>query len=141
MDVGIPGFVDIHTHSDLSILVNRWAESVVRQGVTLEIIGNCGMSPTPAEEDHLADIQCDWDSISDQPEVTWKWRSFDQCLQALQQGGLAINIGSLVGHSALRIAVMGYDSRTPTPSKLTRMGELLSEAMEAGALGLSTGLV
>jgi len=136
-----PGFVDIHTHSDLSILVNRRAESVVRQGVTTEIIGNCGMSPAPVEGDHLADIRRYWGSISDQPEVTWKWRTFNQYLQALQKGGLAINIGSLVGHAALRIAVMGYDSRTPTPAELTRMQELLSEAMEAGAFGLSTGLV
>ena len=136
-----PGFVDIHTHSDLSILVNRRAESVVRQGVTTEIIGNCGMSPAPVEEDHLADIQHYWGSISDQPEVTWNWRSFDQYLRTLQQGGLAINIGSLVGHAALRIAVMGYDRRTPTSAELTRMGELLTEAMEAGAFGLSTGLV
>lgn len=136
-----PGFVDIHTHSDLSILVNRRAESVVRQGVTTEIIGNCGMSPAPVEEDHLTDIRSYWGSISDQPEVTWKWRTFDQYLQALQKGDLAINIGSLVGHAALRIAVMGYDSRTPTPAELTRMQELLSEAMKAGAFGLSTGLV
>lgn len=136
-----PGFVDIHTHSDLSILVNRRAESVVRQGVTTEIIGNCGMSPAPVEEDHLADIRDYWGSISDQPEVTWKWRTFNQYLQVLQTGGLAINIGSLAGHAALRIAVMGYDSRAPTTIELARMQEMLSEAMEAGTFGLSTGLV
>ena len=136
-----PGFVDIHTHSDLSILVNRRAESVVRQGVTTEIIGNCGMSPAPVGVDHLADIRQYWGSISDQPEVTWKWRTFNQYLQILQKDGLAINIGSLTGHAALRIAVMGYDSRAPTTVELTKMEELLSEAMEAGAFGLSTGLV
>ena len=136
-----PGFIDVHTHSDLSILVNRRAESAVRQGATTHIIGNCGMSPAPVNEDHLADVRHYWGPISDQPEVTWEWRTFGQYLQTLQSGGLAINVGSLAGHGALRMAVMGLDDREPTPSELARMQELLSEAMDAGAFGLSTGLV
>lgn len=55
-----PGFIDIHTHSDLSILVNRRAESAVRQGVTTQVIGNCGMSPAPVEENHIADMHNYW---------------------------------------------------------------------------------
>jgi N-acyl-D-amino-acid deacylase len=136
-----PGFVDIHTHSDLSILVNRRAESMVRQGVTTEVIGNCGMSPAPVDEDHLAEIRHDWGRISEQPEVTWAWRTFAEYLQALGGDGLAINIASLAGHGALRIAVMGFEERDPTPSELGRMEELLDEAMQAGTFGLSTGLV
>jgi len=145
MDVGgrfvAPGFIDIHTHSDLSILVNRRAESAVRQGATTHIIGNCGMSPAPVDEDHLADMRNFWGRISEQPEVTWEWRTFDQYLQTLESGGLAINVGSLAGHAALRIAVMGLDAREPTPAELDTMQELLTEAMEAGAFGMSTGLV
>jgi N-acyl-D-amino-acid deacylase len=136
-----PGFIDVHTHSDLSILVNRRAESAVRQGATTHIIGNCGMSPAPVDEDHLAEMRHYWSPISDQPEVTWAWRTFGQYLQTLQSGGLAINVGSLAGHAALRMAVMGLDAREPTPAELARMQELLAEAMEAGAFGLSTGLV
>jgi N-acyl-D-amino-acid deacylase len=136
-----PGFVDVHTHSDLSILVNRRAESVVRQGVTTEVIGNCGMSPAPVTKDRLADMRNYWGSISDQPEVTWEWRTFAAYLQALERGGLAINLASLAGHGALRIAVMGFDERCPTPSELARMEALVDEAMQAGACGLSTGLV
>jgi len=136
-----PGFVDVHTHSDLSILVNRRAESAVHQGATTHVIGNCGMSPAPVDEDHLADMRHYWGHISDQPEVTWEWRTFGQYLQTLQSGDLAINVASLAGHAALRIAVMGLDDRDPTPSELDRMKELLTEAMEAGAFGLSTGLV
>lgn len=136
-----PGFIDIHTHSDLSILVNRRAESVVRQGVTTEVLGNCGMSPAPVSEEYLADIRRYWGRISEQPEVTWEWRTFDQYLCTLQRGGLAINVASLAGHAALRIAVMGFAERDPTPSELSAMKELLTEAMEAGAFGLSTGLV
>jgi N-acyl-D-amino-acid deacylase len=145
IDVGgryiAPGFIDVHTHSDLSILVNRRAESAVRQGATTHILGNCGMSPAPVNETHLAEMRHYWGRISEQPEVTWQWRTFDQYLQTLQKGGLAINIGSLAGHAALRMAVVGLDERAPTSSELDGMKELLAEAMEAGAFGMSTGLV
>ncbi len=145
IDVGdrlvTPGFIDIHTHSDLSILVNRRAESAVRQGATTHIIGNCGMSPAPVSEEHQAEMRNYWGRISEQPEVTWAWRTFGQYLDALASGGLALNVGSLAGHAALRMAVMGLDARAPTASELARMKELLAEAMAAGAFGLSTGLV
>ena len=145
IDVGgrfvAPGFIDVHTHSDLSILVNRRAESAVRQGVTTHVVGNCGMSPAPVDAAHLADMRLYWGRISDQPEVTWEWRSFGEYLSYLQSGGIAINIASLAGHAALRMAVMGLADRAPTPSEFERMQALLSEAMEAGAFGLSTGLV
>ena len=136
-----PGFIDVHTHSDLSILVNRRAESAVRQGVTTQVIGNCGMSPAPVDEAHLADMQHYWGDISEQPEVTWAWRTFEQYLQALEDGGLAINVASLAGHAALRMAAMGLEERSPTLLELEKMKKLLSEAMAAGAYGLSTGLV
>jgi N-acyl-D-amino-acid deacylase len=145
IDVGgrfvAPGFIDIHTHSDLSILVNRRAESAVRQGATTHVIGNCGMSPAPVDDGHLAEMRRYWGRISEQPEVTWEWRTFAQYLRTLEEGGLAINVASLAGHAALRIATMGFDDREPTPVELARMKELLAEAMEAGAFGLSTGLV
>ncbi len=136
-----PGFVDVHTHSDLSLLVNRRAESAVRQGATTHIIGNCGMSPAPVADDRLAEMRRYWGRIADRPEVSWKWRTFGQYLEALEEGGLAINVASLAGHGALRLAVMGFDERAPSPAELARMEELLAEAMSAGALGLSTGLV
>jgi N-acyl-D-amino-acid deacylase len=136
-----PGFIDIHTHSDLSILINRQAESAVRQGVTTQVIGNCGMSPAPVEDAHLVEIQRLWGSISYQPEVSWEWQTFRQYLHALESGGLGINIASLAGHGALRLAVVGLDEGNPTTIELKRMKALLAEAMQAGAYGMSTGLV
>jgi N-acyl-D-amino-acid deacylase len=138
-----PGFIDIHTHSDLSILVNRRAESAVRQGVTTQLIGNCGMSPAPVsrEDDNLSLLQRQWGPISFQPEVTWEWTNFAEYLHTLQKGGVAINIASLAGHGALRIAVMGLDDYTPDDDELDQMKALLVEAMQAGAFGMSTGLV
>lgn len=136
-----PGFIDIHTHSDLSILVNRRAESVVRQGVTTELIGNCGMSPAPVDEAYLDELKRYWGSISGQPEVSWDWRTFGQYLDALDRGGLGINLAALSGHGALRMATMGLAGRKPSHVELAKMGQLLTEAMEAGTFGLSTGLV
>ncbi len=136
-----PGFIDIHTHSDLSILVNRPAESVVRQGVTTELIGNCGMSPAPVSAGHLGELQHYWGNISHAPGVSWEWQTFGEYLYALQQGGLGINVASLVGHAALRIAVVGMDDRAPNSGELEQMGRLLEAALQAGAFGLSTGLV
>jgi N-acyl-D-amino-acid deacylase len=137
----VPGFVDVHTHSDLSILVNRHAESAVRQGATTHVIGNCGMSPAPVDVDHLDEIRQHWGPISDQPELTWEWRTFGEYLDSLEEEGIAINIASLAGHGALRIAVMGFDERNPTAAELARMQQLLGEAMADGAFGMSTGLV
>jgi N-acyl-D-amino-acid deacylase len=136
-----PGFIDIHTHSDLTLLVNRRAESAVHQGVTTHVVGNCGMSPAPVKPEHLADMQSYWGDISAQPEVTWKWNTFNEYLDALKSGGTSINIASLAGHAALRLAVMGFDNRNPTATELAAMSALLEEAMQAGAFGLSTGLV
>jgi N-acyl-D-amino-acid deacylase len=136
-----PGIIDIHTHSDLSILVNRRAESVVRQGVTTELIGNCGMSPAPLNASYLDVQQRYWGPISTQPEVSWEWRTFDQYLEALSDGGLGINIASLAGHGGLRMAVMGMDDSIPNDDELQQMERHLEEAMQAGAFGMSTGLV
>jgi N-acyl-D-amino-acid deacylase len=136
-----PGFIDIHTHSDLSVMVNRQAESVVRQGVTTELIGNCGMSPAPVGESHIEVLKRYWGPISEQSEVGWEWRTFGQYLEALQTGGLGINLAALSGHGALRMAVMGLEERSPTTTELGDMQALLDEAMQAGAYGLSTGLV
>lgn len=136
-----PGFVDVHTHSDLSIMVNRHAESAVRQGATTHVIGNCGMSPAPVSPERLDEMRRYWGPISEQPEVWWDWRTFGEYLDSLEQGGIAINVASLAGHGALRIAVMGLEERDPTAAELSKMQQLLSEALEAGAFGMSTGLV
>jgi N-acyl-D-amino-acid deacylase len=105
------------------------------------VIGNCGMSPAPVDPQHLDDMRNFWGLLLNQPEVTWQWRTFGQYLDILQGGGMAINIASLAGHAALRIAVMGFEDRLPTSPELERMKSLLVEAMEAGAFGMSTGLV
>ena len=136
-----PGFVDPHTHSDLSILQYPDAESAVRQGVTTHVTGNCGMSPAPLTAAHRHEAAHVWTHYWDAPDVEWSWRSFREYLAALDRAGQAINIAPLVGHGAVRIAVMGLAARAATERELGRMERLVAAAMRAGAHGLSSGLV
>ena len=136
-----PGFVDPHTHSDISILQYPRADSVVRQGVTTHVTGNCGMSPAPLSAAHRDEALHNWAHYWDISGVAWDWTSFRQYLKALELAGGAINIAPLVGHGALRLAVMGLAERPATAKELARMERLLDAALRAGAHGLSTGLV
>ena len=137
-----PGFVDPHTHSDLSILVYPDADSAVRQGVTTHVVGNCGMSAAPVVPARLAGLQQLWDFYGfGAARVSWQWRSFGGYLRAVAAARPAINIAALAGHGALRVAVMGFEERPARASEQRRMERLLEEAMRAGALGFSSGLV
>ncbi len=131
-----PGFIDIHTHSDLSLLIDRRGLSKLLQGVTCEVVGNCGMSPAPRlpGDDRQRDAMAYMDR-----EIDWLWGSYFDYVQRLD--GCALNVASLVGHIALRTAVMGFDDRPPTAAELDRMKGLLGECFEAGAAGFTTGLI
>ena len=123
VDVGgryvTPGFIDPHTHSDLTVLTDPGAESVVYQGVTTHVVGNCGMSAAPVDETRLADFVTMWESYFAVPRVTW--RSFAEYLDTIAAGGCAINVAALVGHGALRIAAMGFDERAAGERELAVM--------------------
>jgi N-acyl-D-amino-acid deacylase len=137
-----PGFIDPHTHSDLTILLHPRAETAVRQGVTTHVTGNCGMSAAPLTERYRADAVHNWAHYAWGLEaVTWDWRTFGQYLAVLRGAGHAINIAPLVGHGALRLAVVGFAERAVTGKELARMERLLDASMRAGAHGMSSGLV
>jgi N-acyl-D-amino-acid deacylase len=133
-----PGFIDLHTHSDYTLLVNPLAESKVRQGVTTEVIGNCGTSPAPLGEEGYAVVRA---RMAQQYRLDVTWRSFGGYLERLAASGIAVNVVPLVGHGTLRSAVMGYARRAPTAGEWQRLQALLGEALAEGAFGLSTGLV
>ena len=133
-----PGFIDCHTHSDWSILANRACDSTVRLGVTTEILGNCGFSHAPLSPHNRESISTDLARSS--PGTTVTWSTFGEYLDTLAAGGLGGNVSVLVGHGAVRSAVMGYDEKPATPEAIAHMERLVAQALDEGALGLSTGL-
>lgn len=135
-----PGFIDIHTHSDVSAIVYPGCDSTLRQGVTTHLIGNCGESAAPLREPYVdlwKNYWGDWAGTMND----WPWRSFREYLRFLEKNGIGHNIAALVGHSAVRTAAMGADNRAPNRGELGLMKSLVDEAMKSGAFGLSTGLV
>ncbi|MBI3330431.1 MAG: D-aminoacylase [Nitrospinae bacterium] len=133
-----PGFIDLHTHSDYTLLVNPLAESKIRQGVTTEVIGNCGSSPAPLGDEAYPIVK---GRMQQQYELDVTWRTLAGYLARLTETGSAVNVVPIVGHGTVRSAVMGYARRQPTAQELERMKALSAEAMAEGAFGLSTGLV
>ena len=131
-----PGFIDIKTHSDFTLPINPKAESKVRQGVTTEIIGHCGFSVAPCLPDRVQLLK-DYLSPS-APWLPFRPRSFGEYLDTYP--ATAVNAGMLVGHNTLRLMAMGMENRAPTSREMSRMIALLEEALDAGALGMSSGL-
>jgi len=141
-----PGFIDIHTHSDLSLLINPRAESKIRQGVTTEVIGNCGSSAAPIRKEILDLLKETLDFLKEEwgleaKEVKWDWSTFGEYLSQLEKKGTAVNVASLVGHGTIRTAVMGVEKRSPSRQEIKEMKALVAQSMEEGAFGLSSGLV
>lgn len=134
-----PGFIDIHSHSDFSLLLDGSAASRLLQGVTTEIGGNCGMSPAPVVTERI-DLLKEYTAFLG-AGLTYDWRSYAEYLNALEASKPAVNFGGLIGHGTLRIAAMGFEDRQPTTAELRHMQELLDESMQAGAFGMSTGLI
>lgn len=134
-----PGFIDIHTHSDLSLLINPRAESTIRQGVTTEVVGNCGMSAAPVKKGSLHLLKEQWEPEAE--EIRWNWATMGGYLNALEKQGVATNVASLVGNGTVRTAVIGVDNRKPTKEEIKEMKNLVEEAMKDGAFGMSSGLV
>jgi len=130
-----PGFIDIHSHSDTYLLINPKAESKIRQGVTTEVIGNCGLSAAPLGGKY----QPTKSILSDNIEANWTTMS--GYLSHLEKKGSSVNVVPLVGHNNIRGAVMGYKNGSPSPGELEKMKELTQEAFDAGVWGFSTGLI
>jgi len=131
-----PGFIDPHMHSDLTLFGNQQAESSVHQGVTTEIIGNCGLSAAPISKEGLGDIEF----LAGGLNINNRWSNMGEYLEQLEKSGTSVNVVPLVGHSNLRFAVNGLENDPLEPDMQQQMENLLAETMEQGGRGLSTGL-
>jgi len=136
-----PGFIDSHAHSDFSILANPLAESKIRQGVTTEVIGNCGLSAAPIKRERLDLLKKYVEALTKEIKLDWDWSSVGDYLRRIESGGSSINIVPLVGHGTTRIAVMGFENRVPFSDELEEMKGLVAQACNDGVRGLSSGLM
>lgn len=135
-----PGFVEIHSHADYTLLADGRAHNYTLQGVTSVVTGNCGHGVAPVTESsrdlvptNIFGWKSDW-------EVQEKWTTFGDYMELLRRRGTAVNVFPLVPHGALRLAVAGFAPRELASKEIDTMRGLTAEAMESGAVGLSTGL-
>lgn len=136
-----PGFIDTHSHSDLKVLVEPGLDPKLRQGITLELFGQDGISVAPVREQDVPNRRRHLAGLLTNPEVSWGWRSVADYLTEVERAKPALDVAYLVPHGAVRESVMGLDNRTATDEELQRMRGLLARSLEEGAYGLSTGLI
>lgn len=136
-----PGFIDGHCHSDLMILDRPRSEIKLQQGVTTEVLGNCGIAPTPFTRENLDALRSYVEPVLGTTKGEWSWQTVSQYMDTLAQARPSENVAMYVGHGTLRIAVMGFEDRPASANELDRMKGLLEEGLRAGAIGLSLGLM
>lgn len=132
-----PGFIDIHSHTDLELLINPGADSKVRQGVTTEVNGQDGASIGPWRDTEFEEIR---DTYRRRYDVDIDFRTLDEFFHRLERNPGAVNIASMIGAGQVRGFIVGADDRPATPAELQRMVAEVETALTAGACGLSTGL-
>ncbi len=131
-----PGFIDLHSHSDFTLLVDGNAQSKIRQGVTTEILGE-DSSAGPV----LGPVAPEFDKGLMRYGLIRDWTTLGEYFARVERQGISLNIASYVGSGQVRAAVLGNVDRAPTPTELARMEELVDQAMRDGAIGLSSGLI
>lgn len=134
-----PGFIDLHTHADYSLFAAPDAPTQIHQGVTTLVTGNCGFSPFPVTEEHAEHIRSHR-ALGDDV-LPWTWHTTEEFLGAVDALPLGVNVACLVGHGTLRLAAMGAARQPASERQLATMVTLLREAIDAGVVGMSTGLI
>ncbi|MFZ5930752.1 MAG: N-acyl-D-amino-acid deacylase family protein [Pseudomonadota bacterium] len=143
-----PGFVDIHTHYDAQVMWDRMMTISPWHGVTTVVVGNCGFGIAPTRPEHRLLIAETLENVEGMSVnalkaglgADWGFETFPQYLDAIERKGIAINMGVLLGHTPVRMYVMGEDAteREATPGEIVKMRALVAEGMEAGAIGFAT---
>lgn len=136
-----PGFVDTHSHSDLRVLAEPQLPMKVRQGITLEVFGQDGISVAPIRTADQPQVARSLAGLDGDLGRAWDWQTVAEYLAAIERAKPAINCAYLVPHGAVRLAVMGMEDRKARPEEIAAMQALIRQSMREGALGLSTGLI
>ena len=136
-----PGFIDMHSHADLAVLRDPGSLGRLRQGVTTQVIGNCGLSVAPMTPKAAVLLSEGYEAILGS-YPTWQWNELAEYMERVSMRPLGTNIAVLMGHATLRtVAMNGVFNREPSPEELKRMCSLISAAMDQGAFGITTGLI
>ncbi|MEV0275553.1 D-aminoacylase [Streptomyces sp. NPDC050610] len=140
-----PGFIDMHAHSDLALLRDPGHEAKAAQGVTLEVIGQDGLSYAPVDDRTLGEVRAQitgWNG--DGSDIDFSWRSVGEYLDRLDHGfggeGIAVNAAYLIPQGTVRMLAVGWDARPATRAETERMKELVAQGLAEGAVGMSSGL-
>ena len=137
-----PGFIDTHSHSDLKVLVEPFIEPKLRQGITTEVLGQDGISMAPLPKKYVSSWRKNLAGLDgDSDELSWDWETTDKYLELMAETGCGPNELYLVPHGNIRMEAMGLEARPATKEELAKMREITRREMEAGAAGLSTGLI
>lgn len=137
-----PGFIDTHSHSDLKVLVEPFIEPKLRQGITTEVLGQDGISMAPLPKEYVSSWRKNLAGLDgDSDELSWNWENTDRYLNLIAKTGTGPNQLYLVPHGNIRMEAMGLEARPATKEELAKMRDITRREMEAGAAGLSTGLI
>jgi N-acyl-D-amino-acid deacylase len=139
-----PGFIDMHSHADFSLPLQPTADSLLHQGITTAVVGQCGLSPAPliAETRHEVVSALGGFFAEVGRHLPWDhWAGFGSFLEFLSRQGMALNVVPLVGQGTIRAGIMGFGEGRADGAQLDRMRGEVGEAMDQGAFGLSTGLI
>ncbi|NUL12491.1 N-acyl-D-amino-acid deacylase family protein [Streptomyces lunaelactis] len=136
-----PGFIDMHAHSDLALLRDPAHEAKAAQGVTLEVLGQDGLSYAPVDDATLTEVRkaiTGWNG--DGSDIDFDWRTVGEYLDRLDRQGIAVNAAYLIPQGTVRMYAVGWDDRPATRAEIQRMKQLVAEGLEQGAVGMSSGL-
>jgi N-acyl-D-amino-acid deacylase len=135
-----PGFIDVHSHDDLAVVQSPGVEFKVMQGVTSDVVGNCGMGVAPVSPAFRRYYETFLASVLGET-ADFGWATTREYYEVVESAGPSLNVACLVPHGLLRLAVMGMEPRAASDAELVQMKDLLDQALAAGGIGLSSGLI
>ncbi|MBO0996681.1 D-aminoacylase [Bacillus sp. SD075] len=136
-----PGFIDMHTHSDLVILDEPLIEAKVRQGITTDLLGQDGIAAAPLPKKYVSPWRKNLAGLDGTPPIDWDWTTIEEYLKKIEANKPSYNLAVLAPHGNIRMEVMGLDNRPATDEEIRKMQVVLRRSLDEGAVGLSTGLI
>jgi N-acyl-D-amino-acid deacylase len=136
-----PGFIDTHSHSDIRVLTEPQLPMKVRQGITLEVFGQDGLSVAPVRRQHRQQVAQQLAGLDGRLDHEWEWQTVAEYLAAIERARPSLDCAYLIPHGQVRLSAMGMEDRRAKVEEIAAMQQLIREGMRDGALGLSTGLI